>query len=483
MYYHYDGMSSVSELTDRHGDIIERYRYDAFGGLMTGITAPYNTNHYTGHQYDQDTGLIDMQARTYDAKIGRFLQEDTYQGTLDTPLSQNRYAYVMNDPVNYWDPTGNVPEEVKAQENFTEYVEVGTYEEQWRYEFQNHFTVDETSGNYQEHVGEKDIKLTWDVMTTVGWHYIASHEANLLEDGTLKLVDRRTEDHYWYEVTKESYEKITTAEDLMEQNYEALIRHGEVPEGSKQVFSGSMSFHNPMEKVKQVYHNGKMVVRDIVNSFTGNHVVNSNDSLSSAELKKIKAYAMENQVAGLEQDENRAYYAKDPLTFEDKRKVLGGYRNTPTPAAFGYGFSATADFLSEDIQTIVDTEASSGDKFVAGVFLFTKPGRIAADAVQTVGKGIKNGIESLNKSRKSQKDVDAEQIKDKGTPKLTKPAAGDNIGKGFTGGISKTIVNTTINKRQVRVDMEYPTGGSTGKCSYPIKRYRWKAKDISKQPK
>ncbi|WP_124220904.1 RHS repeat domain-containing protein [Aquisalibacillus elongatus] len=289
MYYHYDGMSSVSELTDRHGDIIERYRYDAFGGLMTGITAPYNTNNYTGHQYDQDTGLIDMQARTYDAKIGRFLQEDTYQGTLDTPLSQNRYAYVMNDPVNYWDPTGNVPEEVKAQDNFTKYVEVGTYQEQWRYEFQNHFTVNETSGNYQEHVGEKEIKLTWDVMTTVGWHYIASHEANLLEDGTLKLVDRRTEDHYWYEVTKESYEKITTAEDLMEQNYEALIRHGEVPEGSKQVFSGSMSFHNPQKKFSEIFNSGKKLVNEFLNMLPGvssntNLTVNNNELINQNEI-------------------------------------------------------------------------------------------------------------------------------------------------------------------------------------------------------
>ena len=138
MYYHYDGMSSVSELTNRHGNIIERYRYDAFGGLITGITAPYNTNSYTGHTYDQDAGLIDMRARVYDASIGRFLQEDTYAGIMQNPLSQNRYAYVMNNPVNYWDPTGRIPEEVLRGENFSEHRRIGDIIEVWRYTLQSH---------------------------------------------------------------------------------------------------------------------------------------------------------------------------------------------------------------------------------------------------------------------------------------------------------------------------------------------------------
>jgi hypothetical protein len=57
MYYHYDGQFTVSELTDRNGDLIERYRYDAFGGIFTGITAPYNSVGYTGHHYDDKSGL------------------------------------------------------------------------------------------------------------------------------------------------------------------------------------------------------------------------------------------------------------------------------------------------------------------------------------------------------------------------------------------------------------------------------------------
>ncbi|MGB7606759.1 MAG: RHS repeat-associated core domain-containing protein, partial [Lutisporaceae bacterium] len=106
MYYSYDGMRNVTELTDRHGDSIEQYRYDAFGGLFTGITAPYNTNGFAGKRYDAKANLIDMNARWYGAQNGRFTTADPYTGDILTPYTQNRYAYVGNNPINRWDPLG-----------------------------------------------------------------------------------------------------------------------------------------------------------------------------------------------------------------------------------------------------------------------------------------------------------------------------------------------------------------------------------------
>ncbi len=106
MYYSYDGMRNVTELTDRHGDSIEQYRYDAFGGLYTGVTAPYNTNSFAGKNYDAKANLIDMNARWYGAQNGRFTTADQYQGDILTPYTQNRYAYVGNNPINRWDPLG-----------------------------------------------------------------------------------------------------------------------------------------------------------------------------------------------------------------------------------------------------------------------------------------------------------------------------------------------------------------------------------------
>ena len=52
--------------------------------------------------------LYDLKARFYDAKIARFMQEDTYLGSQNDPLSLNLYTYVKNNPLTYWDPTGHM---------------------------------------------------------------------------------------------------------------------------------------------------------------------------------------------------------------------------------------------------------------------------------------------------------------------------------------------------------------------------------------
>ncbi|WP_353936615.1 hypothetical protein [uncultured Brevibacillus sp.] len=35
------------------------------------------------------------------------MSEDTYKGTVDNPLSLNRYTYTANNPLRYVDPTGH----------------------------------------------------------------------------------------------------------------------------------------------------------------------------------------------------------------------------------------------------------------------------------------------------------------------------------------------------------------------------------------
>uniref|UniRef100_UPI001642E82A RHS repeat-associated core domain-containing protein n=1 Tax=Cytobacillus oceanisediminis TaxID=665099 RepID=UPI001642E82A len=133
LYYQYDGTRAVSEVTDRHGDIIERYRYDAFGSIFTGTTTPYNYHGYTGMRYDGKSGLVDMNARWYNPGAARFMSEDTYPGDVSQTQTLNRYSYVMNNPVNQWDPTGHMAEDlfgaavpawVKAGE--TNLIQVGT---------------------------------------------------------------------------------------------------------------------------------------------------------------------------------------------------------------------------------------------------------------------------------------------------------------------------------------------------------------------
>jgi len=46
-------------------------------------------------------------ARTYDPALGRFIQPDTIVPNPANPQSLNRYAYVLNNPLRYTDPTGH----------------------------------------------------------------------------------------------------------------------------------------------------------------------------------------------------------------------------------------------------------------------------------------------------------------------------------------------------------------------------------------
>jgi len=91
-YYSPDLRGSVSTLTDPQGQVAEQYRYDAFGGLFTGVTAPYNTSGLTGHDFDPVAGLVDMKARWYSPQTGRFMTPDTWRGVPTEPWTQNRYA-------------------------------------------------------------------------------------------------------------------------------------------------------------------------------------------------------------------------------------------------------------------------------------------------------------------------------------------------------------------------------------------------------
>jgi RHS repeat-associated protein len=145
MYYHYDGMRNVTELTDRNGDSIEQYRYDAFGGLYTGVTAPYNTYTLAGKSYDPKANLVDMHARWYQAQNGRFTTADPYRGEMLTPYTQNRYAYVGNNPINRWDPLGYW---MAGDENLSDdaFERIGELTEQW----ENAATKEEKDRIHQE---------------------------------------------------------------------------------------------------------------------------------------------------------------------------------------------------------------------------------------------------------------------------------------------------------------------------------------------
>jgi RHS repeat-associated protein len=100
-YYLNNAHGDVTALVDGRGDVVNRYRYDAFGNTVEAVEKVQNRFRYAGEQFDPVTGQYYLRARFYNPVIGRFTQEDTYRGD-----GLNLYAYVANNPVNYYDPSG-----------------------------------------------------------------------------------------------------------------------------------------------------------------------------------------------------------------------------------------------------------------------------------------------------------------------------------------------------------------------------------------
>jgi len=61
---------------------------------------------FTGEQHDAATGFTHLRARQYDPVTGRFASEDPLAGSAALPQTQNPYAYAVNDPVGFSDPSG-----------------------------------------------------------------------------------------------------------------------------------------------------------------------------------------------------------------------------------------------------------------------------------------------------------------------------------------------------------------------------------------
>jgi len=55
-------------------------------------------------------GFVYLRERYYDPVTGRFPNLDPLEGTMEQPMSLNRYSYVQNNPVNLVDPSGMIAE-------------------------------------------------------------------------------------------------------------------------------------------------------------------------------------------------------------------------------------------------------------------------------------------------------------------------------------------------------------------------------------
>ncbi|MBC3876115.1 hypothetical protein H8K55_21210 [Undibacterium sp. LX15W] len=109
----------MTATTDNSGQLKSETVYDAFGNIVSRSGTSANKFGYTGHQMDQETGLIYFQARYYDPQTGRFITQDPYEGDWNTPLSLHHYLYAYGNPTTYVDLHGYSPQDPNDNWNIT----------------------------------------------------------------------------------------------------------------------------------------------------------------------------------------------------------------------------------------------------------------------------------------------------------------------------------------------------------------------------
>jgi len=112
MEYVYDGHGSVAQTLASNN--MQSHVYTPFGEMLSRKQIGFGFN---AEWYDAATGMQNLRARQYEPGMGRFSQKDVLRGDIFQPLSLNRYAYVLNDPIGYIDPSGQTA--ISAEEYIT----------------------------------------------------------------------------------------------------------------------------------------------------------------------------------------------------------------------------------------------------------------------------------------------------------------------------------------------------------------------------
>ncbi len=114
-----DYLGSICAVTDDAGNVLQQVSFDAWGRrrdpqtwALYGVTnaspsALYFGRGYTGHEHLEKFDLINMNGRMYDPTLCRMLSVDNYNNNVSSTIGMNRYAYALNNPLKYTDPSGH----------------------------------------------------------------------------------------------------------------------------------------------------------------------------------------------------------------------------------------------------------------------------------------------------------------------------------------------------------------------------------------
>jgi RHS repeat-associated protein len=114
-----DRLGSIETVTDNNGNRIdaESIKRDPYGNAVPVFNEPRLPDFtgpgmnkirlgFTGHEQDDELGLINMKGRVFDPRLARFLTPDPLISDPANGQTYNRYAYVRNKPLDLVDPTG-----------------------------------------------------------------------------------------------------------------------------------------------------------------------------------------------------------------------------------------------------------------------------------------------------------------------------------------------------------------------------------------
>ncbi|MCV2883191.1 FG-GAP-like repeat-containing protein [Aestuariibacter sp. AA17] len=125
-----DHIGSLDTVVSDSGEVLQKWYFDAWGkktqlaksqmiscsggascdvaqySNSVDLSQVFTTRGFTGHEHVDHAEIIHMNGRIYDPTLGRFLQADPFIQAPENSQSYNRYAYVLNNPLSFTDPSG-----------------------------------------------------------------------------------------------------------------------------------------------------------------------------------------------------------------------------------------------------------------------------------------------------------------------------------------------------------------------------------------
>jgi len=108
-FYHNDHLGGTSVVTDSSGQVARWFKYYPYG-LPRMEHQPAGEDllrhQFTGQENDQEARLYYYGGRYYDPQLRRFISTDPVLPAPAMPQTVNPYAYCLNNPVKFTDPSG-----------------------------------------------------------------------------------------------------------------------------------------------------------------------------------------------------------------------------------------------------------------------------------------------------------------------------------------------------------------------------------------